>query len=1643
MSDYNDVISSIDNHNVANGDQSWFSKKIDATGELFSDIGEGIIKGTPSALVAGVDSILNSGIALGNILGIDATPIDTYEVLQGLDSNLGDYYKQHQEGVEIAGFAIGMFVPGTAGVKAMQAAKAGFLGTNIAKSSGLMTSLTRDYSKLAKAELASTNNPFSVLNKNTLQALAQGAGSSVLDMAAFNTAVTLTMFKSPMLDQESVSDLFWNDVRDTAVFGGIGAVFKGFEIYGKITKAGKAADILTFPYKAIEEVPKNAEPLQKVMKYYNDKFSLPEAIGPLPNIEGLTGLKESEGLALITKERETTIARLDGKIREHFNEFAGGDNAIGNQLFDTFSKAKNIDEIFNGLLQVKSVSRVSANERLAYGDVLFPNHKLTAAEFSNISKTGATDMGLFNPKAGEGAIGYKIVGDYSALRIASASSTKGMEVSARDLFNDGVDVVRNANGTLSVNPESKILAPSKERRAPNDRILDLETGNIVDKAVPTLADLATPTKPVKVFGDTVIAGDLNPIKVGKSEAFNPMVGNYLDAHARYIWAQDAKIKWDGIRIGETDLPLLERLYKEDVNLKAETAIYVIGKDGATAAPRGETLRMYIDNRKQAIAKEMKGTPVEEMALRLNTNENWLLGASNGESIKLKAGVDYNKPRYAKMVLDGDNSMYPMLNPNNHTGAIEYARQIDIVKQRNLQNWMNFAKEDGVNFPDEPNWLDPGRTPTRQGAGATLFGFANANFGSAGGWAQTVAQQVDKLLLKRKTATTQAMNLAIGSVRAAGPEATAEAALINNRLLQSEHGWLFHPDGSNTLVKKSDFAILSKDANFVPEEVIDIKSKDTANFFRSHIAANSDRQTHVANLKGAAGVGDNFDPNVLYPVPVDTTKLKHFVIVKPLAPVSLADKSRVIAAKDEATLQRMIGEVDRNQFNVVTKADGERWHKEIGDYQYSLGLNESAVDSSLKREGKLSQHFPTIDEGFFDRSLDWHMRQEEVLTHSMVYHRYSQKFEELRNLGERYTNVATSQFRSITEKLEQSVKDPYNDIVRTALNISRSSEYQPWTNFNNFIKDSIERPINKLRDVFTNSKEVDDVFVAKVNEIAKDLGQGQPFTTAAQVMIANGNIPNKPWIQKFVAKANSLISTTLLQWDTFNAINNVASSAILAAPEMNKLRENILKGNGELVGKLKDLTVVKLPDGSGIELPTTSRMLFNAHNAFTAGGDARAAIVKRFEDIGAISTLSQEMRQMLDHMTLNYSVAGEKDANTALSKMVEFGRKYTGNNIAEQYTRFISAHMAMQLGDIGVSAGVISTKESNELISLFTNRTQGNYLYSQRPIVFQGVVGQAIGLFQTYQFNLMQQMFKHVTEGDNKALAMLTGLQGSIYGMQGLPAFNFFNTHIVGNANGNTEHKDLYTASYTAFGKSLGDWIMYGAGSNALGIVDPSLRVNLYSRGDINPRQLTVLPTSITDIPIVAASTKFVGNILGALNKVSQGGSLIPVVSQAIEHNGLSRPLAGLAQIAQGYTTSNSGALLSTSQDFYSIATLARVGGAKPFDESLALDSLYRINAYHAKDSKDIAELGSAIRSTVISGRNPSPEQVNTFAAEYAKQGGKIEGFNKYFTNLVMQANRSQVNTLAQNIQNPMAKNMQVVMGGVPVPDFMNSPKINP
>ena len=207
----------------------------------------------------------------------------------------------------------------------------------------------------------------------------------------------------------------------------------------------------------------------------------------------------------------------------------------------------------------------------------------------------------------------------------------------------------------------------------------------------------------------------------------------------------------------------------------------------------------------------------------------------------------------------------------------------------------------------------------------------------------------------------------------------------------------------------------------------------------------------------------------------------------------------------------------------------------------------------------------------------------------------------------------------------------------------------------------------------------------------------------------------------------------------------------------------LKKNPELLSQIEGLTSVAVPGQPGLAVPSAMRLMTRAvHNYFSAD---KTKLLARYQDIGAIKTISSQLHVMREELALTPKLVPSVWAER-VNYWTDKASGWTGNNFAEEFTRFMAADVMKQITDPIVLAGKMGEKEQNAFINIFVNRVQGNYVTSQRPIAFQGTLGGALSLFQTYQFNLLQQLFRHIENRDARTIAVMAGLQTSIFGLNG-------------------------------------------------------------------------------------------------------------------------------------------------------------------------------------------------------------------------------------------------------------------------------------
>ena len=1140
----------------------------------------------------------------------------------------------------------------------------------------------------------------------------------------------------------------------------------------------------------------------------------------------------------------------------------------------------------------------------------------------------------------------------------------------------------------------------------------------------------------------------------KDEFAPSQAKDHFQAEARYIWSAERQIhsnEWEKLVIGDRDIPMLERVMREgrqEVTLKSGRVI------------ASDELFSYLQEAKRKEAYLLQEAypkmTTAEIAKRVNVKQSLLEGDQATDVASDWIARDYSKPALyenpsvAKIAYD----VKPMTDQDGFImDAVAHAKanQIELRKATEIA----FATHNGEYVSMLPERIGDKAVyeAYRFGSGGGMFSTMNENYGTIGSIAQQIGSVVNGAKTKLFAKVDDTFN-ALGYQVLNNQAAKDDLVKAYNLVLGSPEKYILAEDGVLRMKKVQDAmkagngkwpALLDKNS---PLE-LPIKSAEARAFIKTWIAHN-DSQLESAAARLAYQTGSQGQKSLmgtLYIPPPDPKNFNHFALVVDKS-VTGTGHVRMIHAATEDALEQLVSKLDQTgYFKVVLKKQSEDFQKAMQDYQYNLGINENTINSGLARKGVSAPHFATTDANkIISEMMDWRKRADVTNFREWIKAKYAPEVESLNQLGRSYDDLAVSKKAYTGRFGTDSAKNPYHNIVNTMLDVSSKEQYPIWTPLNRLLENSVSRVYAKLTDAMVPGKDGLDE-MDRMHKVLSEAGIKANFTDPATMLLANHSAP-KPVLEEFIRKGNSALSFLMLRADPLNAINNGMGHTVLYGTETRDLVKNIMKGNKEAAGALAQLTQVKVPGQELGSILSPTKLAANAYADYAryiGGADDAKVMGEFFSKHGWMPTLADQEKSVMNALTLTgKESAGElakrmSQAKEAIKFIAKPATKF--NQGIEDMNRFVSAHTAKSISDIAVKHGIMTEGEQLSYINTFVNRTNGNYIANQRPMLFQGPLGQAVGLFQTYQFNLMQQLFRYVGEGQNKSAAMLLGLQGTVYGMNGLPAFNAINTHLVGNASGNAAHKDIISQTYDTSGKEAGDWLMYGMASNMF--LHPDLKMNLYSRGDINPRQVTIIPTNPADVPIVGAATKFFSSLKTTAARLGAGGDPYSIMLQGIEHAGISRPLAGIAQTLeafgnpelQAYSTTSKGSLVGAN-DLMSLTTFARIAGGRPLDEAIANDAVYRIKAYSAAKNQEINTLGAALKSKIQTG-TWTTEDVNAFTSEYMKRGGKQEQFSKFMMRQMKSANVASANKLADDLKNPINQNMQSVMGGMHLQDLAN------
>lgn len=805
------------------------------------------------------------------------------------------------------------------------------------------------------------------------------------------------------------------------------------------------------------------------------------------------------------------------------------------------------------------------------------------------------------------------------------------------------------------------------------------------------------------------------------------------------------------------------------------------------------------------------------------------------------------------------------------------------------------------------------------------------------------------------------------------------------------------------------------------DIYDIANPELADYWRANVKANSGIVKGKRTIAGIKGLDTNIRDDVLYPGSIDTKRYKFVEFVHAKNGVFREDKPGMIGAADEVTLQerkQKLIEAYGDDIEFVRPEESQEFFKRRGIYDTNAALTDWQTNSMLKRKGVLWDVAPEASPQLLDHYRSQLIGQWSRVTDNLVQMKYSEEFASL----EAYSNMAEMAKPTLGKGSEKG--NNYSATAALMLNRENKDAFQGWKSAQEGMDKAISKVYNTVKYGLFNARTKNDY--ESLQKYMDKAGMPRVYNEKVGKFFAESEGVSEQVLSELIPKLNGLAATFMLRLDYIQPFINAISTPITSFPEIRHLVDSVPElARQQATTELR----VGMPSTglmtamSGKELPKYN-MFSNMKLMQQAMADfwRKPELAKEYYERGYSSSIVREMRDVADQIALDPKLlkeAGIKAYDKPIQAAIDFLAKPA--DWSEEFVKFTAARMA----DLVLTkAGITDDAIKNMAINTFTKRVHGNYTYAQRPALFQGIAGQAIGLFQTYQFNLFQQLLRHVGDKQVGAAASMMGLQAGIFGTQSVPGFRMMSEHI---GEKSLEGNDFYTGTQDAVGDELSEWILYGMSSN---FTKPMIGhgLELYTRGDLNPRTPFIIPTSIDEVPIYSLATKFAGSIMQAADALAEGAPAGQVFAEALATNGVNRPLANLGQMIAGGRTTNKGTLMASTQDLDWWQRGARLLGTKTLDESIAVQAFYRGKGYESARQNSVNQLGRNARVTTR-GEGWDGDTYQHFMRQYAKSGGDIQNFDKWAHRQAMSATQSQIYDMANRNDSAQGRYLQRIMGG--------------
>lgn len=688
--------------------------------------------------------------------------------------------------------------------------------------------------------------------------------------------------------------------------------------------------------------------------------------------------------------------------------------------------------------------------------------------------------------------------------------------------------------------------------------------------------------------------------------------------------------------------------------------------------------------------------------------------------------------------------------------------------------------------------------------------------------------------------------------------------------------------------------------------------------------------------------------------------------------------------------------------VVTKGDQGEWNRihgrldpmtmEVADIgmQKTGSSSASVVKANLDLLGEIA--------GGYEHYIGAHMRQIAELSMADI-------MDGLNRMSQYNTRLYEGQTLSPITQMAKQPKDTANVIRNTLLGNSNLSEYQSWRHINQSFETGLSiamgkvgqifneavRPLLPSKSFFGKAKEIDPSDLSKLNyeEISKKLkeaGAVNPWAVfddeAAKMFGLAQLTDSKDTSKRIIYAGNALAATVALRvGELAQPICNAMSLPILTSLAVSQKMPETFMGIQHSTAKVGGVQVMM----EGVR----------------AMHDVRFdSLRKRWEAAGYFEPHVSESNNTLKLARTFDRGAITKVENALDSALVKILSKPAdwSESLVRSQTMHTGAVLAKRLYPELDDAGVTIFARD------FMDKAVGNYHASQRPVFFQGTMGVALGLFQTYILTLGQNIYRHLELKNYKALGKAALAQETIFGASSMPGFHqvseMIGTHFSDN------NVDLTTGTYRALPDTAADMVLYGLPSN--------LGPALYTRGEISPR----VPNVLGGLQNVVA-VNFVKQTYDMLNHVAeatgaQDKNMGQALGEAISLQSMSRPVARLAELGTRNSITTKGNTV-TEDTWTPIGVMARILGTRPTQEAKLREAIH-LNTFYGGVDHDARQHATKELKTAIRAGNLSDELIGKLAEEYMRKGGTAQGWRSTLNTSLAQTTVNGKQALADKLR---------------------------